>query len=390
MRDLKNIDWGKYDMKDTRDWIKFTISLCIAILFYVMLNNLNEISKCIESVGIILRPIIIGIAISFIVNPLVNYTEKHWFKGIKSKALAHHMSITVSFLIFGIIVILPVMILLPHILLYITSLFDNIDTYKNNAVTMLDSLSNNKIAVMLELNKESVLELIDNAINEFSNWIKSNYAHILETSVNVGKYATNIGIGFVLCIYFTSDKERILGWIKTLLKITMSENNYKSFITFWGRCNSILSKYIILDIVDAIIVGTINMLFMCIYGIPDAAIISICAAVTNLAPTFGPIVGAIIGGILLIFSSPGDIVIWLIFTLILQTVDGYIIKPKLFGGELGIPPILLLISIIILGRIFGILGVILSVPIAAIINFSYNEILIEKLKNMKSKQTKET
>ena len=109
---------------------------------------------------------------------------------------------------------------------------------------------------------------------------------------------------------------------------------------------------------------------------PYATLISVVVGVTNLAPTFGPILGGVIGAFILLLVNPWYSLWFLIFTLILQTCDGYVIKPKLFGETLGVSSLWILVCIIVGGRMFGVIGILLAIPIAAIIDFIFREYLI--------------
>ena len=117
---------------------------------------------------------------------------------------------------------------------------------------------------------------------------------------------------------------------------------------------------------------------MSIAGIPYSVLISLVVGVTNLAPTFGPIVGAIIGGFVLVLVNPLHALWFIIFTIILQTIDGYVLKPKLFGGSLGVPGVWILISIIVGGRILGVTGILLAIPFAAIVDFIYHDLIFQE------------
>ncbi len=103
--------------------------------------------------------------------------------------------------------------------------------------------------------------------------------------------------------------------------------------------------------------------------------ISVVVGLTNLAPTFGPVIGAAIGAFILLLVNPWYALYFLIFTVIIQIIDGYILKPRLFGGALGVPGVVVLICIIIGGRLFGIWGVLLAIPFAAIASFLVKEAL---------------
>ena len=145
-------------------------------------------------------------------------------------------------------------------------------------------------------------------------------------------------------------------------------------------------RYIASDILDGLFVGCANAVFMIIAGMPYIPLISVVVGVTNLAPTFGPIVGAVIGAFILVLANPWQALWFLIFTLILQTIDGYVVKPKLFGDTLGVPSIWILISIIVFGRMWGVAGILLAIPIAAITDFIYHDYIVQKLESRKKKR----
>ena len=125
---------------------------------------------------------------------------------------------------------------------------------------------------------------------------------------------------------------------------------------------------------------------MLVVGYPYVPLISVVVGVTNLAPTFGPILGAVIGAGILVLINPWYALVFLIFTIALQTVDGYVIKPKLFGNTLGVPSIGILISIIVFGRMFGAVGVLLSIPFA---DYIYKDGILPKLEARKTKRDQE-
>ena len=118
---------------------------------------------------------------------------------------------------------------------------------------------------------------------------------------------------------------------------------------------------------------------MAIMGMDYAVLISVVVGVTNMVPTFGPIVGCLIGMFILLLVHPMWSVWFLIFTILLQTVDGYIIKPKLYGDTLGVSPLLILIAIVVGGRMFGVIGILLAIPVSAILDYIFREILWQKL-----------
>jgi predicted PurR-regulated permease PerM len=192
-------------------------------------------------------------------------------------------------------------------------------------------------------------------------------------------------ISFIIAIYMLMDKERLLAGGKRLWKAITNEKSYQISTDFLGRCNSIMMQYIVFDLLDGLLIGILNAIFMLIVGYPYVPLISVIVGVTNLAPTFGPILGAVIGSLILFLINPWYALGFLIFTIALQTVDGYVIKPKLFGGQLGVPSIWILISLIVFGRLWGVIGILLAIPFAAIIDFIYQDVILFRLERRKKK-----
>ena len=161
--------------------------------------------------------------------------------------------------------------------------------------------------------------------------------------------------------------------------LVLRSRSYDRTQLMFRKFHSIFSKYIFCEILDAVLIGLCNGVFLLIWGMPDALFISAIAAITNLAPTFGPIVGAAIGSFILLLVEPACILPFLIFTLVIQLMDSYLVKPKLFGGVLNVPGVIILISIIVFGKLLGVVGMLLAIPIAAILVYFYSELLIPRL-----------
>ena len=157
---------------------------------------------------------------------------------------------------------------------------------------------------------------------------------------------------------------------------------------FFKRCYQILIRYVGGDLLDGFVIALINFLFMVIMGMPYPLLISFVVGMTNLCPTFGPIVGGLIGAFILVLVNPWYALWFLIFTLVLQTLDGYIIKPKLFGDTFGVPSVWILVMIIVGGRIFGFWGIMLAIPFTAMFAYIF-ETFIKNLIDKRNEEASE-
>ena len=167
----------------------------------------------------------------------------------------------------------------------------------------------------------------------------------------------------------------------------MSETMYVKFSAFLKRCDGIFIKYLICEVLDALIVGAANAVFMLIFRMEYVPLVSAVVGVTNLIPTFGPLIGAAAGVFILMMVNPMHAVLFLLFTGLLQGLDGYVIKPKLYGNSLGIPGIWVLIAVILGGRIFGMWGMLLAIPFAAILDIVIKEGLLPLIRKRKQENS---
>lgn len=357
-------------------WVAYTIATCSAVILYFLLSNLGDIFNGIKVVYKILSPLITGLIIAYIIDPLITFMQNTIFADIKNEHTKKRLSVITALVFIAIIIILLMVALIPQMIVSMKTLFSNMDTYIRTLQGFLQEASLE--AAKKNIDISGITNFGDDILNFVSKKIPENFNGILTTSLNISKAIFDLIIAMFLAIYFLAGKDKLKGSLNRLLKRLIKAENYKAFSSFWARCNSILIRYIAFDIIDGVIVGVANFIFMSIMGMPYTVLISVVVGVTNLAPTFGPIVGGIIGGFILILVNPMQALWFIIFTIILQTIDGYILKPKLFGGSLGIPGVWVLISIVIGGRILGVAGILLAIPFAAIVDFIYHDLIFQE------------
>ena len=223
-------------------------------------------------------------------------------------------------------------------------------------------------------------------VEKGSKLLSENMGEIIGTSYSIGKGFVSGIIACILAVYFLLDAPHLMECVAKLLRVLTTEKKYKNITDFVKRCNHILLRFIICDLIEGVIVGVVNFIFMSIVGMDYALLISVVVGVTNMAPTFGPIVGAVVGAFILVLVNPWYALWFLIFTVILQTIDGYIIKPKLFGDTLGVSSIWILITLVVGGRMFGVAGILLAIPFAAICDYIFRDIVWKRLEQRSRKR----
>jgi predicted PurR-regulated permease PerM len=213
-------------------------------------------------------------------------------------------------------------------------------------------------------------------------------------SVSAGKGVLLFLIAFLLSIYLLGSKRRLKEGGKRLLRASVGDRRYEKLKDFFAKSHKIFNRYIAYNLLDSVIIGIVNAIFMTIFGMPYVGLVSFVVAVANLIPTFGPVIGAGIGGFVLVLVKPWYALAFLVFTIVLQCIDAYLIKPKLFADSLGVPGLWVLIGVIVGGRMFGIVGILLAIPVIAILDMLYKEYFMpwleSKRKQDKTPQTEHT
>lgn len=386
-------------------WAAYTFAACCAVLLYLFLSHINLLGIGLAKLYSFIRPVFIGLVIAYILNPLAVVIQRGLAKlrkplpvpeekdaealrtyDLRQKRRARSLwNITVAITIVLVVVLFIVLLvaLIPQIVRSTGTLISNLGVYMDTVNNLLENLD--KLAANANIDIGGITNFLQNGMDQLVKALTKN-SGIVDTVTGIGSGIFNGVISFIISIYFLLDKSRLLAGCRKLARLLISEKRYPAVSSFWKRCNHIMVRYIASDILDGLFVGCANAVFMIIAGMPYIPLISVVVGVTNLAPTFGPIVGAVIGAFILVLANPWQALWFLIFTLILQTCDGYVVKPKLFGDTLGVPSIWILISIIVFGRMWGVVGILLAIPIAAITDFIWHDYLMRKLEERQQRR----
>ena len=365
-------------------WFATALGGCITVAFYLIVSNIVDIWQGFTQILGYFSTVIGGCALAYMMNPLAKLYQRSIFRRIRKETLKWTLSIILAVTTVILFLVLIMSILIPQLIDSVSMFISNLDSYAKS----LQSLIRGYLPEDHESPSfQNFVLSSENIINTIVDYIMENSSKIINISTNAGKSVVNWVIAFILSIYLLGAKNKLKAGVKRLLKALLSPKHYKSASTFLSHCNGILNRYVIFDLIDGLIVGTINAIFMAILGMQYSGLVSVVVGVTNLVPTFGPLVGAIIGGFILLMVKPVHALFFVIFTIILQTIDGYVIKPKLFGGTLGVSGLWILIVIIAGGRIYGIVGILLAIPIAAILDYIYREMLLPALERKNTSAT---
>lgn len=358
------------------------IVLAVNVLLVVAILKFSTILKLLSMLMTVLLPIIWGLAIAFLVNPIMvrieNFSNKRILKGKKDKKkLLRAVSVTISCLIFLGLVVGVIAIIVPEIAKSTNDIVNNFSTVIDTSQQWINKLF---------ASYPKVGKLISEKIVEFGTdlgKIQPMIENILSGALSVMSVIKNFALGFILSIYLLYSKETLIAQVKKILYANFRKTSCAKVLKLCRQANKVFSGFIIGKIIDSIIIGIICFVVLTIVNMPYNILISVIVGVTNVIPFFGPFIGAIPSALLMMLVDPGKVIWLLLIIVLIQQFDGNILGPKILGDSTGLPAIWVMASLFVGGGIFGFVGMLLAVPAFALIYSLTRDNVENKLKKKK-------
>lgn len=357
-----------YLEKYKKDIIKLILFTVIIIFAFIYIKTIGSFLAYLIN---IFMPFIIGIFIAFILNVLLNFVENKLFKKLNNKnyktwsKLKRPVSVIITFIIIITIIVFILGLLIPQLQNTVSLFTKNFDTYKEQTIEILNNFG---------INSESINNYstsINNLKNEITSYINNNRNEIMQITIGVASSflgsITSIIIGIVFAIYILLKKEDLSRQFKKILKAYLPEKYERRIEEIANLSNITFGNFISGQCLEALIIGLLCFIGMLILQIPYASTISVLVGFTALIPVFGAFIGTFIGAFLIFMVEPFKALIFIIFIIILQQLEGNIIYPKVVGKSVGLPSIWVMVAVTIGASIYGVLGMILSVPLCSIL-----------------------
>lgn len=334
----------------------------------------------------ILQPVTIGLILAYLVNPIVKFEEKYLLpflkKRIKSQKRAEKSSRMISILgalvfvgfIIGILLQMVIPELYRSIEGMIADLPKQVNYFTDWAGSYIDEES--ELAKYLEQGLRQVTTFFEDwAKTEFLPQTKNILASVASGTISVVKVLFNVIIGIIISIYVLMSKESFIGQAKKLVYALFPAKQANAIVHTGHKSNKIFGGFISGKILDSLIIGILCFVGLSLLKMPYTLLVSVIVGVTNIIPFFGPYLGAIPSAILIMLSSPLYGLYFIIFILVLQQVDGNIIGPKILGDSTGLTSFWVVFAILVGGGLFGVPGMIMGVPVFAVIYYIIRNII---------------
>lgn len=379
----------------------FLVGASLIFLFFAIIK-FPSISSYVGGIVKAMAAFIYGFVLAFICNPIYKRLHKYVFRFVDIRKphprIRNLLSIITTYLIFGIIIAIVVRAVIPEILENWEELVSNVGTYIEDLYTFAkETLIRFEVENPDKIIQDFLLKLL-NMLN-ITNVSSNDSTDIMQAIIDgvVGKVSGIVAgafshifsfiVGFILSFYFLLSKNDLIARVKRALIAMFSEKTYKRISHFTKYTNETFGKYILGALCDAVLVGCVVTLVLTIFKFPYAALIGLVCGVTNVIPFYGPFIGAIPSAVLIFLQTPGDtmdkfwkVLAFVVIILVIQQIDGNIIAPHIQGEATGLSPIMVIAAVTFCSHVFGFIGMLIGVPVVAVISYIINCYIENKLK----------
>lgn len=376
-----------------RGMTAFVVIILCMLCFFVLLR-MDDISKVLKLIFNILRPIIYGLAIAYLLNPIVKTVERYlkpWvekrfpnFK--KTQKLCRGIGIVAALVVMLAVISALFNMLIPELYRSIRNLALTLPGQINEALRNLTVLMSQDTTL-----GKFFTTFLTEATTFFQNWMRTDLlsqvndfmSHLTEGVFNVVNEVMNAVIGIIVSVYVLYSKEKFSMQSKKIIYALFKPSHANMILHLSIKSNTIFGGFIIGKIIDSAIIGVLCFIGLSILDMPYTVLVSVIVGVTNVIPFFGPYIGAIPSAILIMLSDPKMGIYFILFILVLQQLDGNVIGPKILGDSTGLSAFWVMFSILLGGGLFGFVGMILGVPTFAVFYYIVNMLINNKLEKRK-------
>lgn len=371
------------DIEKKKKYIITAISLAVLFVVLYFITNIGAITGFLSEVFKVITPIAIGGAIAYLLNPILKLFEYKVFKKMKNKNLCRALSLLLTYIVAILIILSIILLMLPQLIesaMDFTSKFDSyidhITEIVNNIIVKLSS--NPDMAEYID--SEGLLSFVTSFLVNSGTLLDmvAEYAKSFALGLFVG--VKNAFLGFFISIYILISKERLNAQARRLSSAVFKETVHKRIFRYFRIAHRTFGGFFIGKILDSAIIGLITFVSMIIFSVPYAPLVSAIVGITNIIPVFGPFIGAIPSAFIIFIAEPKKALVFLILILIIQQLDGNVIGPKILGNSTGISSLGVVIAIVVMGEWFGVIGMIIGVPLFALIIIISNDFIARRLR----------
>ena len=356
------------------------VSLVLLVIVQVLVNldTLSGLLKALTGMG---ESVLYGFVFAYLLNPFVRLVDRFLFPMLKKRmkkersawVLSRVTGIVFAFAMGVLIVWLLLVLILPQLGESLIRLVNSLPGYYRSVeawvLRLLDEYPQILVYAdqILQRTYDFLADFLRNGIDSLLSSLQNIVVGVTSSAVAIITGLVNMVIGLIIAVYVLYSKDQFRAQSKKLLVAMCRPETADRWMEYGRQVDQIFNSFIIGKLIDSLIVGVLCYIGTTVMGAPYGVLIATIIGITNLIPYFGPIIGTVPCAVLILLDDPMTCVYFVIFILVLQQIDGNIISPRIMSGTVGVSGFWVLVSLAIGGGLFGIVGMLLSVPVFAVI-----------------------
>ncbi|MCZ0688652.1 AI-2E family transporter [[Ruminococcus] gnavus] len=385
--------------KTSRFWhqisrdVRIFVVIAACIVFYFALLRMTNISEVFGKIYQVLKPIIYGLVIAYLLNPIVKLVDTYFEPWIKRKfpriknagGISRGAGILLAIVVMFALIVALCNMMIPELYRSIRDMILTVPSQLNRFIGKMTEVMSTDQSTIGQM-AEAVLKEASDALQTWMRTDLLNQVNVLMSNLTVGvinivKELCYVLIGVIVSVYVLFSKEKFASQCKKLVYAIMRPSRANMVLHLTIKSNEIFGGFIIGKIIDSAIIGVLCFVGLSILDMPYTMLVSVIVGVTNVIPFFGPYIGAIPSAVLILLSDPKMGIYFIVFVFLLQQLDGNIIGPKILGDSTGLSAFWVVFSILFGGGMFGFVGMILGVPTFAVIYYIVKMLVNHQLEN---------
>ncbi len=376
-----DLRWTRRDTKRAV-WV-ILVAFAVLLLFFLM-KNWTKTAAFAGSAGKMFRPFTIGFVMAYLLNAPMMFFERRAFGFVEKKKprpkLRRSFAVLLTWAVTAAVMTFFFWIIIPQVVVSVEMFIDRAPDYYDSLVAAAQSL-----ILKYHLDFKSVEEILQTSITtegivkKLTEYASDLLPQLADLSMQVGGGILDFSIGVIVSIYLMFSKETLIGQLKKTLYAFCKRPTVEKLVSVARESHSVFSGFINGKLLDSAIVGVLCYILMRLFHMDYALLISFLVGVTNIIPFFGPFFGAVPSALILLMVNPIDSLWFVVMIFVLQQFDGNILTPKILGDSTGLPALWTLFAILTGGGLFGISGMLIGVPVFAVIYSLFGESVSARL-----------
>lgn len=366
----------EFDKKQMKSILQI---VCAAILFYFFIKELNVIVSAVSQLWSVLGVFVIGGAMAFVINVPMKFFEEHYFSRFKNIGKAKRPLAFIFTLVAFVLVIYMVMFIvvpelirtLQMVIAQLQGLYDKLPQIVSDISAKLNLTE--ETVQSLQIEWSNISGTVIKAVQGIAGSVIASSTNIIGGVVN---FITQFILAFIFCIYILFSKEKFGAAVKKLIYALFKEKHADNIIGVLKLTGKTFSSFLSGQCLEAVILGSMFIVAMTIFRMPYAFLVGILIMLTALIPIVGAFIGCFVGAFLILMVNPMQAVWFVVMFLVIQQIEGNLIYPKVVGSSVGLPPVLVFAAVIIGGELFGVMGMLVFIPLTSVL-FTILKIFIE-------------